>query len=244
MLKFNSMCVIEYLIPFSFADSSPGPNVMPETEKRSLETVLDIPWFSNINPLLSLRQKEVSRERKQKWIFKCTQDRRFQQLIKTCTQKIGAEAAMTVFQKLGRETGIKEYKALIDVCIQNAKDAHDDDVALQEVYRAYHLLGTMKEQGLGLDEATYGPLLRYMVEMGMENGFYLISELVNGNSAKSTLKFSYYEMLLYVRISNDGKIRQLCDEAITSDEKEKHDVIGMWILLLNCVLPELLLWNL
>ncbi|KAK4795353.1 hypothetical protein SAY86_013347 [Trapa natans] len=211
------------------SDTSPGPNI--ETEKL-LETVLDIPWLSNTNPLLSSRQKEVSRVRKQKWVFKCTQDRRFQQLIKTCTEKIGAEAAMTVFQKLGRETGIKEYNALINVCIQKAKDADDDDIALQEVYNAYHLLGIMKEQGLELDEPTYGPLLRYLVDAGMENGFHHVTELVNGNSENSILKFSYYEMLLYVNINDEKKLRQLCDKAMATDEKEKHDVIGNYLMAL------------
>ncbi|XP_031376291.1 pentatricopeptide repeat-containing protein At4g04790, mitochondrial [Punica granatum] len=216
-------------------DSSPSPNVMPEVEKSSLHTVLDVPWFQTLNPMISLHQKEVSRERKLKWVFKCTQDRRFQQLIKTCTRKIGAEAALTVFGKLGRETGIKEYNAFIDVCIQKARatDDDDDDVASQEIYKAYQLLSLMKERGYQLEEATYGPVLMYMIHMGMEQGFYLVTELVKGDTAYTNSKFSYYEMLLYINMEHGEKIQQLCDNAISSDEDNKHDLIGHYLVALG-----------
>ncbi|KAL0311054.1 UNVERIFIED_CONTAM: Pentatricopeptide repeat-containing protein, mitochondrial [Sesamum angustifolium] len=83
-------------------------------DEPSVGTVLDFPWLSTMSNInISLRRKEVSRERKQKWVFKNAQTSRFGRLVKMCARKLGPDATIEVFGKLGKETGMKEYNALI-----------------------------------------------------------------------------------------------------------------------------------
>ncbi|XP_057465800.1 pentatricopeptide repeat-containing protein At4g04790, mitochondrial-like [Actinidia eriantha] len=60
------------------------------SDDKSLGRILEIPWFSSMtNNNISLRRKEVSRDRKQKWIFKSTQTHRFDKLVRMRAQKLG-----------------------------------------------------------------------------------------------------------------------------------------------------------
>ncbi|PPR96280.1 hypothetical protein GOBAR_AA24387 [Gossypium barbadense] len=100
----------------------------------SLGRVLNIPWLSNAsNYNISFRRKELSRERKQKWVFKKTQSGRFNRLIKMCGDKLGTKATIEFFDKMGRDTGLKEYNALIAVCLEKARTSNDEDDALEHI---------------------------------------------------------------------------------------------------------------
>ncbi|KAL1119083.1 hypothetical protein V6Z11_D01G079400 [Gossypium hirsutum] len=144
----------------------------------SLERVLNIPWLSNVsNNNISLRRKELSRERKQKWVFKKTQSGRFNRLIKMCGDKLGTKATIEVFDKLGRDTGLKEYNALIAVCLEKARTSNDEDDALEHMSEAFKTLKKMRERGFQVEEGTYGPFLMYFIDMGMVEEFFFSVDL-------------------------------------------------------------------
>ncbi|XVF70531.1 hypothetical protein PTKIN_Ptkin11bG0169000 [Pterospermum kingtungense] len=177
----------------------------------SSERLLTIPWLSRLsNHDPSLRRKEVSRERKQKWVYKNTQGDRFKRLIKMCGDKLGTDATMVVFDKLGRETGLKEYNALIAICLEKARNSDDDEVALENVSEAFKAFNKMREQGFPVEEGTYGLFLLYFIDMGMvEEFFFFCGSLKEGMSSHSRL--GYYEMLLWIGVNNEEKIRELCN---------------------------------
>ncbi|KAG4108893.1 hypothetical protein GLYMA_U031231v4 [Glycine max] len=142
---------------------SASEEIDDDDEKR--QRAVDIPWIPGLSHgKLWVKRKEVARERKQKWIFKCTSDDRFDRLIKMCADKLGAGKTVYVFGHLGRETGVKEYNALIKMCIKKARATDDEFIGVREMSKAFHLFKSMRDLGYPLEEKTYGPLLRYLVD--------------------------------------------------------------------------------
>ncbi|XP_057473800.1 pentatricopeptide repeat-containing protein At4g04790, mitochondrial-like [Actinidia eriantha] len=180
---------------------------------------LEIRWFSSmIHNNISLRRREVSRDRKQKWIFKSNQTHRFDRLVRKCAQKLGADATIQVFGKLGRETGVKEYNALIGLCIEKARKTQDEEVSLQQIYKAYQLFKLMREQGFQLEEESYGPFLICLIDMEMVEEFQYFCGVIQDENPKSLSRLAYYEMLLWIGVNNEVKIKELCDFAANDDD--------------------------
>ncbi|KAJ0106173.1 hypothetical protein Patl1_19502 [Pistacia atlantica] len=50
-------------------------------------------------------------------------------------------------------------------CFEKAKDCDYEDVALEQICKAFQLFNLMKEQGFQLEEETYGTLLMYLIDM-------------------------------------------------------------------------------
>lgn len=176
-----------------------------------MEKVLNIPWFSNLSHNhISLHRKEVSRERKQKWVYKSSQGNRFNRLISMCGQKLGTQTTIQVFGKLGRETGVKEYNALIGLCVQRVRRSDDEDAALEQIHMAFRLFESMREQGFQIEEDTYGQFLLYLIEMGMEQEFHFFCGVIGKDNPRSLPRLGYYEMLLWIGVNNEEKIQELC----------------------------------
>ncbi|KAJ8542936.1 hypothetical protein K7X08_005459 [Anisodus acutangulus] len=175
-----------------------------------LENVLDVPWLSNVEKCnTSLRRKEIARERKEKWTFKSTQISRFHQLVKQCACKLGTDTTIKVFGKLGRETGLKEYNALIRLCIKKARETNDEEASLKQLSKAYQLLKSMKEQGFQVEKESYGPILMYFIDFGMVQEFDFYCELIIDRNADSLARLAYYEMLLWTKVEDEDKIEEL-----------------------------------
>ncbi|POO00467.1 Pentatricopeptide repeat [Trema orientale] len=201
--------------------------------EMSLERELDVPWFPSLSQhSISLRRKEVVRERKQKWVFKSTQVGRFNKLVKMCAAKVGPNNAFDVFGKLGRETGVKEYNALIKVCIEKARSTADEDVALEQIHRAFRFFKSMKENGFQLEEETYGPFLSYLIEMAMVEEFFFFCEVITDANPGSVSKLGYYEMLLWIKVNNEEKIQELCDYIISEEGESKSSLQENFLLAL------------
>ncbi|XP_022716952.1 pentatricopeptide repeat-containing protein At4g04790, mitochondrial-like isoform X5 [Durio zibethinus] len=203
--------------------------------RSSLGRVLSIPWLSNLsNNNILPKQKEVSRERKQKWVFKKTQVNRFNRLIKMCGDKLGTKATMEVFDKLGRETGLKEYNALIAVCLEKARTSDDEDSALEHISEAFRTFKKMRERGFQVEEGTYGPFLRYFIDMGMVDEFHFFCGPIKEGNPSSLSRLGYYEMLLWIRVNNEEKIQELCNY-IAADNGEDDFKLKENYLLALCV---------
>ncbi|KAK4386993.1 Pentatricopeptide repeat-containing protein, mitochondrial [Sesamum angolense] len=191
-------------------------------DEPSVGTVLDFPWLSTMSNInISLRRKEVSRERKQKWVFKNAQTSRFGRLVKMCARKLGPDATIEVFGKLGKETGMKEYNALIKVCIETARNTTDEDVSVEQIYKAYQILKLVKENGFKIEEETYGQFLMYLIDFGMVEEFFFFHELIKHENPDSLPRLAYYEMLLWIRVNNEEKIQEHCHSIVADDAVEK-----------------------
>lgn len=213
--------------------NSHSPGLQGTNDGGSLEKVLEIPWFSNMsNNNTSMRRKEVSRERKQKWTFKNTQGRRCLRLVKMCAEKLGTDATIEVFGKLGRETGVKEYNALIGLCIEEARKCDDEDDSLQQISKAYKLINLMKEQGYKLEEETYGPFLVFFIDMGMVEEFQHFYGVLENENPSTISRLGYYEMLLWIQVNNEEKIQELCRCIAVDDGKDESNFQENYLLAL------------
>ncbi|XP_022877504.1 pentatricopeptide repeat-containing protein At4g04790, mitochondrial-like isoform X1 [Olea europaea var. sylvestris] len=190
---------------------------------QPLGKVLNLPWLSRMsNNDISLRRKKVSRERKQKWVYKNTQTSRFDRLVKMCAVKLGTDATLELFGRLGRETGLKEYNSLIGHCIQRARDANDEEVSLEEIYKGCQLFKTMKELGFKIEEATYGQFLMYLIDLGMVQEFFFFRDLIKDENPDSLLRLAYYEMRLWIGVKNEAKIRELICSITDESAEDKY----------------------
>ncbi|KAI3986599.1 hypothetical protein MKX01_014137 [Papaver californicum] len=180
----------------------------------SQEQDLEIPWGGIGKPtnLYYVQSRKVmARERKQKVVYKNTMHRRFADIVNLCKDKLSADDALGIFGKLGRDTGLKEYNAFIEVCINSAKKSFDEDESLQHIYNAYEILRAMKEHGVQIKETMYGPLLRYFVEMGMVEEFEFFSKFITEANPGAFSRIDYYEMLLWTKVGNEDKVQELCN---------------------------------
>lgn len=215
--------------PFAGGASVRSSDLQGTGDEKSLKEVMNIPWFSNLShDNISVNRKEVSRERKQKWVFKKTQGNRFNRLITMCGQKLGTETTVQVFGKLGRETGLKEYNALIGLYIEKARASNDEEIALDQIHKAFRIFESMREQGFQLEEETYGPFLMYLIDMGMVEEFHFFCEFIRKENPRSLSRLGYYEMLLWLGVNNEEKICELCNYIAVDDGGDKSNLRGMW----------------
>lgn len=216
-----------------FLLAAPSPKEKPvhvkvDYDEAKKKRILKMSWLPDLSHGdLSLKRKEVARDRKHKWIFKLTNDDRFDRLVKMCAKRLGTGATLDVFGQLGRETGVKEFNALIRMNIKKARATDDEYVAIEEMSKAFHLLKKMWERGFQIEEQTYQPLLRYVIDMGMVQEFQLFSDMIKAENPRSTSRLGYYEMLLWIRVNNEEMIRDIC-EYITVEDSEDTAAIRGW----------------
>ncbi|MCL7046671.1 hypothetical protein MKW94_010101 [Papaver nudicaule] len=180
------------------------------------EQDLEIPWGGEYKgPIKSLHylqnRKYMTRERKQKIVYKNTKTHRLAEIVDSCGDKLSADDALGMFGKLGRQTGLKEYNALVQVCINSARKSFDEDESLQHIYNAYQIFRAMKEHGVQIKETTYGPLLRYFVETGAVDEFDFFSKVIAEANPGAFSRVGYYEMLLWAKVGNEDKVQELCN---------------------------------
>lgn len=192
---------------------------------------MEIPWISTGNQNnISAYRKEVLRERKQKYIHKMSQGGRFNKLVQMCATKLGTETTVKIFGRLGRETGLKEFTALIRVCIEEARQADNEDVTLEHMYIAYQLLSLMKQQGFEVEEETYGQLLMYFIDMEMIEEFHFFCNCIHDEHSRSVPRLGYYEMLLYIRVNDELQIQELCSSIAANEEGDCTNLQGLSVI--------------
>ncbi|KAJ4966309.1 hypothetical protein NE237_018158 [Protea cynaroides] len=214
-------------------ESSNSSALSAPDDGESMEKVLDIPWLSNISHAsVSEHRKEISRHKKQKWVFKNSQTHRFGRLVKMCAQKLGTEATLEVFGRLGRETGVKEYKALMEHCIQQARDSEDEEVSLHEIHKAFQLFRTMREQGFQIEEDIFASFFMYLIDMEMVEEFQFFNKIIQDENPGSVSRLGYYEMLLWIRVGDEGKVQELCNYIGLDNEGDRYSLAENYLLAL------------
>ncbi|XP_073009234.1 pentatricopeptide repeat-containing protein At4g21880, mitochondrial-like isoform X5 [Typha latifolia] len=214
------------IIDISNSSSSQVPN-----DRVIVNNILDKPWFSNTSlTCTSQWKKEISRQRKQKYLFKNTESRHFTKLMIMCANKLGNESTLEFFSKLGRKTGVKEYNALIKLCIEKARSNTDEEDSLDQIHKAYQLFLSMKERGFQIEEESFGPFLLYLVDMKMTQEFQMFSEFFIDENPRSYSRIGYYEMLLWIRVGNEKKIQELCNSAGVASSRDNISLAESYLL--------------
>ncbi|XP_048534293.1 pentatricopeptide repeat-containing protein At4g04790, mitochondrial-like [Triticum urartu] len=194
--------------------------------------ILDMEWFAGSQPsnaMMHLR-KEVAREKKKRYIFRNTESRRFTRLMRMCADKLGTESALEFFGRLGRDTGPKEFNALIRVCLEKARACGDIDSAVEHIFRAYRLFEMMKDRGFQIEEDSYGPFLLYLVDVELLEEFEMFSAFFRDANPLSCSRIPYYEMLLLIRAQDEESIRELCRSVEDCSEEADYCIAESYML--------------
>nr|CAB3445493.1 unnamed protein product [Digitaria exilis] len=200
-------------------------------EIATTNKILDFEWFqapSSKDPTLQYR-REIARERKKQYIFKNVESRRYTKLMQLCANKLGTESTVEFFEKLGRETGVKEFGSLIRLCLNKARDCKDVDSAVEYIYRAYHLFETMRDKGLTIEQDIYGPFLLYLVDVGLSEEFEMFTAFFKNSNPQSS-RIAYYEMLHCIRVQDELKIQELCHSVEDYNEEAHYDIAESYML--------------
>ncbi|WJX73501.1 hypothetical protein P8452_57273 [Trifolium repens] len=210
-----------------------GGKSVKKSDSEEIDAANEFERIRNISQLpnipqsnISLRRKQASREKKRKCTFKITQERRFCRLIESCGKILGTEATLELFNKVGRKPGVKGYNALVEICIGKARGAENEDIAIEEMGKVFHLFELMRKQGLELEEQTYRPLLMYTIDMSMVEEFQFFCHTIKEEIPSSTARLGYYEMMLWLKVNDEEKIRGLCNYIAENDGKDTSDLRG------------------
>ncbi|KAK7324653.1 hypothetical protein VNO77_28384 [Canavalia gladiata] len=200
---------------------------------KEFERMSNTSGLSSISRSNVLQQwKEQSRKKKQKYLFELTQENRFQKLIEICAKMLGPEATLELFGKVGREPGMQGYNAFVEMCIEKARGTNDEDIAIEETGKVFHLFKSMREQGLELEEQTYRPLLLYIIDMCMVEEFQFFCEVIKNENPSSATRLGYYEMMLWLKVNNEEKIQGLCNYIAENDVEDMSDLQESYLLAL------------
>ncbi|CAM0947167.1 unnamed protein product [Alopecurus aequalis] len=194
--------------------------------------ILEMEWFAGSQPSNTTTQyrKEVAREKKKRYIFKNTESRRFTRLMRMCADKLGTESALEFFGRLGRETGIKEFNALIRVCLDKARACGDIDSAVEHIFRAYRLFEMIKDGGFPIEEDTYGPFLLYLMDVELLEEFEMFSAFFKDANPRSYSRIAYYEMVLLIRAQDEENIQELCLSVEDCNEEANYGITESYML--------------
>lgn len=197
-------------------------------ETATTNKILDFEWFqapSSKDPTMHYR-REIARERKKQYIFKNVESRRYTKLMQLCANKLGTESTVEFFEKLGRETGVKEFGSLIRLCLNKARACNDVDSAVEYIYRAYHLFETMRDKGLMIEQDIYGPFLLYLVDVGLSEEFEMFAAFFKNANPQAFSRVAYYEMLHCISLQDELKIQELCHTVEDYSEEAHYDIAG------------------
>ncbi|KAL7186458.1 hypothetical protein ACSBR2_028244 [Camellia fascicularis] len=90
-------------------DTVISPDSPEVNDDKYLERFLEMPWFSTMSHnYISLHREEVSRDRKQKWVFQSTQNHGFDRLVRMCAQTLGADATIQIYKAYQLFRSMKE----------------------------------------------------------------------------------------------------------------------------------------
>ncbi|KAK8931190.1 Pentatricopeptide repeat-containing protein [Platanthera zijinensis] len=177
------------------------------------------------------RKKETSRFRKQKILHKSTKSGQFQKLMKLCADKLDVESTLGVFGRVGREISLTEFKTLIRLWIEKARKVNGED-SLGYIQKVHQVFIAMRERGFQISEDCYGPFLVYLIDMRMKDEFYVFTKFIKDYDHDSYNKIGYYEMLLWIKIGDGCKIKELCNSIMGEECNDNNKLAESYLLAL------------
>jgi len=195
-----------------------------EEKERSIPEVLDSHNFASLG-------NGKARERKE--MFEDTRRVRADRIFKMVARNLGTTATDYVLDCLSPELDLKEYNKSIQSCIKKARETDDENVSTEEMSKSYHLLKSMSENGFQLEEQTCRPILEYIIDMGLVQEFQLFNDFIKACNPGSISRLGYYEMLLWIRVNNEEKIRDIC-QYITFEESRDTSALRGTRICFSC----------
>ncbi|KAJ4876421.1 Pentatricopeptide repeat-containing protein [Raphanus sativus] len=189
-------------------------NLLHVATDSSETNVLKIPSFNAKLPIdISLRSKELSRERKERRVYKKNGlSRRFAKIFRDSAHKLGTDATFGAFDRVAKEMSVTEYNAMIGVYLELAEKSHDLEYALGHIEKAFEVLKTMRDRGFRIEESVYGPVLEYLIDMDMVDEFYGFRDVISETRDGLVERLGYYEMLLWIQLGDGEKVEELCGD--------------------------------
>lgn len=222
-MKENTNCIS---ITWKFLENA--------VESTLVNNLLGIEWDHNPSPVLNVHRKAMTRERKKRYIFRNTESGRYNKLMKISAKRLGSGPTLEFFDKLGRGSSPKECNALIGVCISEARMSRDPNEAFECIAEACKLLLLMKEKGFEIEEASYGPILSYLVDFKMVEEFDQVCGFLKEENPRALSRLGYYEMLSCIRVSDELRIKELCESVGKASHDDIYSVAGtLYYLLLG-----------
>ncbi|KAF8112124.1 hypothetical protein N665_0066s0002 [Sinapis alba] len=188
-------------------------NLLHVSASETTPNILNIPSFNAKVPIdISLRSKELSRERKERRVYKKNGfSRRFAKIFRDSAHKLGTDATFGAFYRVAKEMSVTEYNAMIGVYFELAEKSHDLEYALDHIEKAFEVLKTMRDRGFWVEESVYGPVLEYLIDMDMVDEFYGFKDVISETRDGLVERLGYYEMLLWIQLGDGEKVEELCD---------------------------------
>jgi hypothetical protein len=179
----------------------------------------DAPSVRKLQDDASMRREVLTR--KQSWIkpWLCTEvtiDEQQQQRFEFLLEYLGLTTLVRMIHVHGSSIGLAGFDRLVKLLIEKARSTGDKCISLQQLNLIRHLLQSMPVT-LELEEETYGPVLKYIIDMVDVGQFQFFSKLIkdHNHKSKSISRLGYYDMLMWIRVNDEAMIRDAC-EYITS----------------------------
>jgi len=120
----------------------------------------------------------------------------------------------------GSSIGLTGFNRLVKLLIEKARSTGDKYILLEQLNLIRHLLESMPVVfRFQLEEETYGPLLKYIIDMGAVDEFKFFSKLIKDHNHNSISRLGYYDMLMWIRVNDEEMIRDAY-EYITIDDRK------------------------
>ncbi|RHN44094.1 putative pentatricopeptide [Medicago truncatula] len=169
----------------------------------------------------SMRQEELTIERKRSWISRedtidHDEQKRFQFLL----ENLGLTTLVRMIHLHGPSIGFTGFNRLVKLLIEKARSTGDKCILLEQLNLIRHLLQSMPVVfRFQLEEETYGPLLKYIIDMGAVDEFKMFSKLIKDHNHNSISRLGYYDMLMWIRVNDEEMIRDACEYITIEDRK-------------------------
>lgn len=174
---------------------------------------------------ISFHRREILRDRKKRRVIRVMQDRRFGELMKVYGKRLGPETTLDLLGKLGRENGVKEYTAMIELCVKKAEENPNEEEASKQICMAFGLLDKIRERGLFPERFSYKPLIAYVANKGMVEEFqFLVEQTREDNAELSEEELSYYKMVLWIKEGNRDEVLALCNLVLCHSNKRRSNL--------------------
>lgn len=131
---------------------------------------LVLPGDPDLPPrMMPLSRREINRQIKLRSCFKYRAHIRYAKMF---AEGLGTEKTIKFIDKMEERAGVKAHNTMLKGWLERARIATDEVVAQKYLKKAYYNFKVKKDQGIQLEEETYGLFLEYFIDRGMTKEFF------------------------------------------------------------------------
>jgi len=177
----------------------------------SIRKLHDAPPVEKLHDEASTRQSWISRE------DTIDEQQRFQFLL----ENLGLTTLVCMIHLHGSSIGFTGFNRLVKLLIEKARSTRDKFILQEQLNLIRHLLQSMPVVfRFQLEEETYGPLLKYIIDLGAVDEFKMFSKLIKDHNHNSISRLGYYDMLMWIRVNDEAMIGDACEYIKRGDTEE------------------------